>query len=534
MPSNERDSYVLDDYSKSPTSSSRSSFKSNYSLRSGENSAIDLPTLAYDDDEHTTQYDPSQSSRNGARRRSTIVGAFSRRPAFEAITPIHDSKFDPEAQEPIDTEHPLGLPAEQAALPPVDGGRKAWLFLAASAMLEMLVWGLPFAIGVLLSYWRTELFPDEGEDATLTLAATLQTGLLYMMAALVGPVVASLPRWQKTLQVIGIVAAALSMIASAFVSKPWHLLVTVGLIYPFAGGKLMDVVAAYFPCGALLFEWFYAKRGLATGIMYAGTGGCIMPFVMSALLDKLGYKTAMIILGSVFGGLSLICLIFIVPRVPPAHKFEHGTKRRHSIDWSFLKSKLLIVSVTIIFLTSLGNFIPSLWIPTYATDLNLSDPNGAALLSILNGASVPGNALLGFMSDRLPLRAVILISCLGSGFAVAFLWGFGTSKGMLVAFCVIFGLLGPSFVSLWTKINATIAKDNTFAFAIILSLFTFIRGIGNFSSGPISEALLKHSPFEGAIGGYGFENYGSILLYSSIMILSGGAAGAFFVERKLT
>lgn len=32
------------------------------------------------------------------------------------------------------------------ALPPVDGGRDAWLFLAAAFMIETLVWGLPFSV----------------------------------------------------------------------------------------------------------------------------------------------------------------------------------------------------------------------------------------------------------------------------------------------------------------------------------------------------------------------------------------------------
>jgi hypothetical protein len=48
-------------------------------------------------------------------------------------SPIHCS---------VDENHPYG-----DGLPPVDGGRHAWLFLLASAMLEALVWGrYPFII----------------------------------------------------------------------------------------------------------------------------------------------------------------------------------------------------------------------------------------------------------------------------------------------------------------------------------------------------------------------------------------------------
>lgn len=94
----------------------------------------------------------------------------------------------------------------------------------------------------------------------------------------------------------------------------------------------------------------------------------------------------------------------------------------------------------------------------FADDLSLTRPSGTGLVAILNAASVPGNAILGIMSDHMSLRVVILISCIGSGLACAFLWGFGTNDGMLIAFTIIFGLLGPSFSALWTKMNAVISS----------------------------------------------------------------------------
>lgn len=70
-------------------------------------------------------------------------------------------------------------------LPPADGGRKAWLFLAGATVIEALVWGIPFSIGVLHVYWANVLF--KGHESTVTLAATLQTGLSYISAGVFGP-----------------------------------------------------------------------------------------------------------------------------------------------------------------------------------------------------------------------------------------------------------------------------------------------------------------------------------------------------------
>lgn len=52
----------------------------------------------------------------------------------------------------------------------------------------------------------------------------------------------------------------------------------------------------YIPAAILLFEWFAAKRGLASGVMYSGTGlgGATFPFIMQALLDRFSYRDAML------------------------------------------------------------------------------------------------------------------------------------------------------------------------------------------------------------------------------------------------
>ena len=118
----------------------------------------------------------------------------------------------------------------------------------------------------------------------------------------------------------------------------------------------------------------------------------------------------------------------------------------------------------------------------YASDLGISKPNGSILLAIMNGkcgaghkpftyhtdadvlvltaASVPGLLILGYLSDKAPLRAVISLSCFGSALSCIFLWGFATNSGALVAFVVLFGFLGLSFSALWTKLITVIARKS--------------------------------------------------------------------------
>ena len=124
----------------------------------------------------------------------------------------------------------------------------------------------------------------------------------------------------------------------------------------------------YIPCAILIFEWFVAHRGIAFGIMLAGTGlgGTIYPFVVAGLLKRFGYRVTMISLGLVYGIICAPSLLLIKRRVPIARREAEGTigRRRRSADgWKFLRARLLYVGVALIAMISLGNFIPSLWLP---------------------------------------------------------------------------------------------------------------------------------------------------------------------------
>jgi MFS family permease len=68
--------------------------------------------------------------------------------------------------------------------------------------------------------------------------------------------------------------------------------------------------------------------------------------------------------------------------------------------------------------------------------------------------------MLGYLSDKIPLRVVISLSCFGSALSCILLWGFATNAGVLVAFVVLFGLLGLSFSALWTKLITIIARES--------------------------------------------------------------------------
>lgn len=75
-------------------------------------------------------------------------------------------------------------------------------------------------------------------------------------------------------------------------------------------------------------------------------------------------------------------------------------------------------------------------------------------------ASVPGNALLGHLTDRWPVSIAVFASSTATALSCLFFWGFGTSDGILVTFAIVYGLLGLSFTALWVRMIGTIASKS--------------------------------------------------------------------------
>jgi hypothetical protein len=169
--------------------------------------------------------------------------------ASDPYAPAPGTSLPPTPNELSFEEREIGTPGSEAAspgladqqyftqLPPVDRGRHAYMFLAAAIVLEASIWGLPFSVGVLHEYWSSELFANSNAESTLTLVSTLPTGLLFLSGTVLGPCFTMFPWYERHIQYAGIFVATLGLLTSAFVTQPWQLLLTFGVLYPFSAGE---------------------------------------------------------------------------------------------------------------------------------------------------------------------------------------------------------------------------------------------------------------------------------------------------------
>lgn len=327
------------------------------------------------------------------------------------------------------------------------------------------------------------------------------------------------PRFRRPSAVIGFFLIAISIVLASFAQSVTHLLLTQGILYAI-GGSLV-----YSPTIFYLDEWFIQRKGLAFGVMWAGTGaaGLILPFVMSWLLSSYGFRTTLRVWAITFCILAGPFIYYVKPRIPVSK--SSGPQK---ISFDFVGTKLFWMLQIGNIIEGLGFFIPSIYLPTYASSLGLPEIMGTISISLLNSTSVFGSIMIGLLVDRLHITTVMLISSLGAAVSVILLWGLATSNPVLCIFSIMYGIFAGGFSACWAGIIKAIRVQNPEAdSSTIFGLIAAGRGIGAVASGPLSVSMISGTG-SNAFGGYG-TGYMTVIIFTGVTALFGGVS---WVGRK--
>ncbi|KAI0879155.1 major facilitator superfamily domain-containing protein [Hypoxylon argillaceum] len=416
---------------------------------------------------------------------------------------------------------------QEFSLPPVDGGKDAWLFLAAVFVVDGLVWGFPFAFGVFQNYYNSHQ-PFAGQPSIVVIG-TSSMGIMYLTAPIIMGFAQSFGRWTRWNPLIGLVIMALALALSSFATSTTHLILSQGILYGLGGG------ISHCSCIVLLGEWFVNRKGLAYGIMWSGTGlaGVVLPLLLESLLDSLDFRNTLRLWAGLMIVLAAPLTFFIKPRLPPS-----ATSHVRRFNLWFLVSPAFLVYQTANIVESMGFFLPSIYLPTYASrTLGASSLSAAMTILLINIASVFGCVSMGWFIDRFHVTTCIILSTIGATVSVLVIWGLSSSLGLLYLFCIAYGLFAGSFTSAWPGIMrdmTQLGKDSHKVPVDPNMVFGFLcagRGIGNVISGPLSESLMRGLPWKGETAAYGYgSGYGSLIVFTGVTALLGGAS---FVWRRL-
>ena len=175
---------------------------------------------------------------------------------------------------------------------------------------------------------------------------------------------------------------------------------------------------------------------------------------------------------------------------------------------------------------SLGVFLPSIWMPSFALLIGLPQHAGPLSVALYNAGFAIGAIYLGWVADRFHVARAIFISTLGSLVAVFVFWGLALSQAMLYTFAVLWGVFGGGFNATWpgcAREMRRLESGGNIDTGIIIGMMAAGKGIGGVVSGPLSEKLLSPGWHTNAGFAYGTP-YSTLIIFCGLSAGFGGAA----------
>ncbi|PWN53696.1 MFS general substrate transporter, partial [Violaceomyces palustris] len=383
-----------------------------------------------------------------------------------------------------------------------DGGKRAWMVVGGCTTFFFYTLGLVYSFGII---------QDRLIDRGLATASTM--GWLSSVTVVLTPILA-IP-CTKFIDSFGNRLSGLlgaMLVGTGYVSTSFSL----------KSLPMLFLSQAIFGCGyafvfwssnSLAAQYFTRRRALAIGIVYSGSGvgGAVMSILLSRLVERIGLEWGIRALG-------IMAYIILVPAsytLKPRWKSGKAAFRLALFkDYRFV----LLMSGTAI--STFPLFVPTFFLPTYATSAGLSSNVGAWLVSGYNLSSALGRLAFGFVADTSlgPVTTYMLVLFF-MGLSILAIWTVANSLSVLLLFMAINGSCCGAMYSLQPPVNASVFGVQDLALS--MSMITMSRALGTALGGPTAGYLLD--AFGGP--GSGTQAYrpalfimGSLSIVSSMVI----------------
>lgn len=305
-------------------------------------------------------------------------------------------------------------------------------FLALFALVGFAYYGLPFFFDFMVTdfgYSRAEV--TSGNAVGKLIVAPLFGFLAGWMIDKYGP---------RRLMMLGAVLMGIAFIGLSYSSSLWmfytfYIFNALGYVF---GGPL--------PCQVLISKWFTKNRGKAMGIAYLGigVGGAFIPLVATRLESNLGWQNAMSIIG----------VLIIIIALPMAYFIKDSSKAKITTKKieptipmkNILKSRnfYLLAFGSMCSIGAVGGV--GQHIKLYLSDLEFTQSQAANIMSIVLLSSLAGRVLMGWLSDIINRKYVMILIYLIVAMAISSLY-LPSFNGRIYVFAVVFGVgLGGDYM----------------------------------------------------------------------------------------
>jgi predicted MFS family arabinose efflux permease len=373
---------------------------------------------------------------------------------------------------------------QTADSPRVEGrldSARGWLVVGATFLSTFTVFGVAYSFGAFFDSMAKDFHTDKGATA---LMFSITTALYFTLGMVAGHFADRFG--PRPVLITGALSLGVGLLATSRVSSIELGYVTYGV------GVGVAVACAYVPMVATVSGWFLRHRAAAVGVAVAGIGmGTLVVAPMSqALIDRYGWRTAYVVLG--IGGTGLLLIASLVARRPPA-----GVQAESAPLASVIRERRFMVFYAAIVLTSLGLFVPFVFVKSYAKERGIDSGAAAALVAIIGGASIVGRVVMGAVASR--VGAIRLLQASFAIMAASFLlWlSAGSSYAVLAVFSAVMGIGYGGFVALSPAV-AALLFGTTGLGAVLGALYT-AAGIGGLVGPPIAGVVIDQASYHVAI-----------------------------------
>ncbi len=329
----------------------------------------------------------------------------------------------------------------------------------------------------------------------------------FVISALLSPAMGRLMdrTGPRTVMELGTVLMAGGLMLAPLTTQPWHLYLSIGVLVG-AG----SICLGYSGQSLFLPNWFVARRGLAVGIAFAGVGVgsvTLLPWIQT-IIDRAGWRAAAFSVG-------LILLVVLVPLNLLLRKRPEDLGLRPdgdgaaaataapapsnivdpawaTVDWTLARA----LRTRRFWWIALGYFCALyIWYAVqvhqtkYLVEIGFSSTTAAWALGLVSAFGIPGQIVLGHLSDRIGREWIWAIASFGFAicFAILMLLQHRPSLALVYVMVVAQGFLGYGLTSVMGAVVAEIFQGR--AFGTIFGTIMMVALAGG-AAGPLVTGVL--------------------------------------------
>ncbi|PVH96861.1 MFS general substrate transporter [Periconia macrospinosa] len=363
---------------------------------------------------------------------------------------LADSKDENQVQDLTSSPTPAAdTPNTGEIGPPPDGGTTAWLAVVGGWCCLFASFGWITCIGVFQAHYEQNQL-RQYSPALIGWIPSVETFFLFVGAPLVGKVFDSYG--PRPLLIVGTLFHVLGLMILSLCKQYYQFFLAQSVC------SAMGASAVFWAANNAVGTWFGSKRGLAMGIMSAGSsvGGVVGTAALPTMITNLGFGWAVRIMGFIYLALLSVALFTVKSRL------NHTPSKLSLSEFVMPMKQWSVVSLAISgFLFFLGVFLPYNFLVVEAEASGMDGSMANNLLVILSATSVCGRIVPGWAGDAYGrFNVTIVFTLLSSLFTLA-IWLPANNGATRMAFAGLYGFSSGTFVSMIPTLIVQICPDMT-------------------------------------------------------------------------